>query len=37
MEVKVIEKSWAVYRKANGLDRHGKTAVPTLPSAPCGH
>jgi hypothetical protein len=36
-DVKAIEKSWAVYRKANGLDLHAKTAVPMLPSAPCGH
>ena len=36
-EVKAIEKRWAVYRKTNGLDPHGKTAVPTLASGPCDH
>ena len=36
-EVKAIEKRWAVYRQANGLDLHGKTAVPLVPKGPCRH
>jgi hypothetical protein len=36
-ETKAIEKRWAVYRKANGLDLQRKTAIPTPPKAACGH
>ena len=36
-EARAIEKRWSVYRKANGLDLHGKTAIPMLPSGACGH
>jgi len=36
-EMKTIDKRWAVYRKANGLDLHGKPAMPTPPKEACGH
>ncbi len=36
-EAKAIEKRWGSYRKENGLDLHGKTAIPMPPSGACGH
>ena len=36
-EVKAVEKRWAVHRKANGLDLHGKAVAPSLSNGPCGH
>jgi len=36
-EMKTIDKRWAVYRKTNGLDLHGKPAMPTPPKEACGH
>jgi hypothetical protein len=35
-EVKALDKRWAVYRKANGLDLHG-TPSATKATGPCGH
>jgi len=37
VETKAIEKRGAVYRKANGLDLHGKTAIQAPPREACGH
>ena len=37
-EVKALDKRWAVYRKANGLDLHGTPAATKASSgSPCGH
>jgi hypothetical protein len=35
-EAKVIEKEWAAYRKANGLDLHGKI-MRSVVKQPCPH
>jgi hypothetical protein len=32
-----LEKSWARYRKQNGLDPYGKAIDPAAQAAGCGH
>ena len=37
-DIKALEKRWAAYRKANGLDLHGKpTTLAETRTGPCGH
>jgi hypothetical protein len=37
-DVKALEKGWAAYRQANGLDLHGKpAALADRRTSPCGH
>ena len=36
-EVKSLDKRWAVYRKATGLDLHDNPASTQVSTGPCGH